>query len=91
MITYPEQYGLYRVQIRYEDEIHRIHAKGNDLLSFFNGRHWKIHPDWYKNNITQFFLFFKDRNVDIKNDHDEGSSSSPFKHISTIFFLNKHF
>lgn len=47
VITYPEQYGLYRVQIRYEDEIHRIHAKGNDVLSFFNGRHWKIHPDWY--------------------------------------------
>lgn len=46
VITYPEQYGLYRAQIRYEDEIHRIHAKGNDVLSFFGGRHWKVHPDW---------------------------------------------
>lgn len=46
VITYPDLYGLNRVQIRYEDEIHRIHAKGNDILSFFGGKNWKIHPDW---------------------------------------------
>lgn len=46
VVTYPEPYGLNRVQIRYEDEIHRIHAKGNDVLSFFEGHRWRVHPDW---------------------------------------------
>lgn len=47
VVTYPEPYGSNRVQIRYEDEIHRIHAKGNDVLSFFEGSRWRVHPDWY--------------------------------------------
>lgn len=46
VLTIPEPYGLNRLQIRYEDEIHRIHAKGNDVLSFFEGRRWRVHPDW---------------------------------------------
>lgn len=46
VITYPEQYGLNRIEVRNDDEIHRMHAKGIDVLSFFEGKHWKIHPDW---------------------------------------------
>lgn len=46
VLTIPEPYGLNRLQIRYEDEIHRIHAKGNDVLSFFEGHRWRVHPDW---------------------------------------------
>ncbi|XP_041769971.1 voltage-dependent calcium channel subunit alpha-2/delta-3 isoform X3 [Anopheles merus] len=46
VVTYPETYGLNRLQIRTEDEIHRIHAKGSNVASFFTGNNWKIHPDW---------------------------------------------
>ncbi|XP_055322700.1 voltage-dependent calcium channel subunit alpha-2/delta-3 isoform X3 [Sitodiplosis mosellana] len=46
VLTIPEPYGLNRLQIRYEDEIHRVHAKGNDVLSFFEGHRWRVHPDW---------------------------------------------
>lgn len=46
VIAYPENYGANRIQVRTEDEIHRIHAKGSNILTFFNGSKWKIHPDW---------------------------------------------
>ncbi|XP_053674579.1 voltage-dependent calcium channel subunit alpha-2/delta-3 [Anopheles nili] len=46
VVTYPETYGVNRLQIRTEDEIHRIHAKGSNVASFFSGNNWKIHPDW---------------------------------------------
>ncbi|XP_037905987.1 voltage-dependent calcium channel subunit alpha-2/delta-3 isoform X5 [Hermetia illucens] len=45
VITFPEQYGLNRLQIRSDNEIHRIHIKGGNVSSYFSG-HWKIHPDW---------------------------------------------
>ncbi|XP_055630869.1 voltage-dependent calcium channel subunit alpha-2/delta-3 isoform X5 [Toxorhynchites rutilus septentrionalis] len=46
VVTYPETYGVNRLQIRTEDEIHRIHAKGSNVANFFSGTNWKIHPDW---------------------------------------------
>lgn len=46
VVTYPELYGQYRLQTRNEDEIHRVNAKGTNVLNFFNGSNWKIHPDW---------------------------------------------
>lgn len=45
VVTYPEPYGMNRVQLRYEDEIHRMHAKGSNVRDFF-GKNWKVHPDW---------------------------------------------
>lgn len=47
VVTYPEIYGQYRIQTRIEDEIHRVNVKGTNVLNFFNGSNWKIHPDWY--------------------------------------------
>lgn len=47
VITYPDSYGLNRVKIRNEDEIHRNYVNGYDLLSFFEGHRWRVHPDWY--------------------------------------------
>ncbi|KAL9902927.1 voltage-dependent calcium channel subunit alpha-2/delta-3 isoform X2 [Glossina fuscipes] len=46
VITYPEQYGVNRLQIRIEDEIHRMNIKGSNTLSYFTGKRWKIHPQW---------------------------------------------
>ncbi|XP_038116859.1 voltage-dependent calcium channel subunit alpha-2/delta-3 isoform X6 [Culex quinquefasciatus] len=46
VVTYPETYGVNRLQIRTEDEIHRIHAKSGNVASFFTGINWRIHPDW---------------------------------------------
>ncbi|XP_055909802.1 voltage-dependent calcium channel subunit alpha-2/delta-3 isoform X2 [Eupeodes corollae] len=55
VITYPEQYGVNRLQIRTEDEIHRLSIKGSNTLSYFSGKKWKVHPDWLfckHSNIT---------------------------------------
>ena len=46
VITYPESYGDFRLQVRTEDEIHRMILKGNNAKSFFSGNRWKIHPKW---------------------------------------------
>lgn len=46
VVTYPESYGVNRIQPRTEDEIHRLLAQGHNLTDFFNGNHWSIHPDW---------------------------------------------
>lgn len=46
VVTYPDQYGQHRLQTRSEDEIHRINAKNINVLNFFSGPNWKIHPDW---------------------------------------------
>ncbi|KAG5680433.1 hypothetical protein PVAND_009941 [Polypedilum vanderplanki] len=56
VITLPEEYGKYRLQTRSEDEIHRDTAKGTNVLNFFNGSNWKIHPDWLycKHNNESF-------------------------------------
>ncbi|XP_055843710.1 voltage-dependent calcium channel subunit alpha-2/delta-3 isoform X3 [Episyrphus balteatus] len=55
VVTYPQQYGVNRLQIRAEDEIHRLSIKGSNTLSYFSGKKWKIHPDWLfckHSNIT---------------------------------------
>lgn len=46
MVTFPESYGVNRIQPRAEDEIHRLLAQGHNLTEFFSGHHWSIHPDW---------------------------------------------
>lgn len=46
VITYPESYGLNQVQPRNEDDIHRMHTKGAKVLKFFEGKNWRIHPEW---------------------------------------------
>jgi voltage-dependent calcium channel alpha-2/delta-3 len=46
VISIPTQFGKYRLQTRSEDEIHRDSVKGTNVLNFFSGPRWKIHPDW---------------------------------------------
>ncbi|XP_052840897.1 voltage-dependent calcium channel subunit alpha-2/delta-3 isoform X6 [Drosophila gunungcola] len=46
VISYPEQYGVSHMDIRADQEIHRISIKGTNLRSVFSGKRWKIHPDW---------------------------------------------
>ncbi|XP_055376852.1 voltage-dependent calcium channel subunit alpha-2/delta-3 isoform X2 [Condylostylus longicornis] len=46
VVTYPEQYGLYRIDVQGEEEIHRVITKGLSISSFFSGSNWRIHPDW---------------------------------------------
>ena len=46
VVTYPEQYGQYRVQLKPNDEIKRLTNNGYDVTQFFIGSRWKIHPDW---------------------------------------------
>ncbi|XP_012158021.1 voltage-dependent calcium channel subunit alpha-2/delta-3 isoform X4 [Ceratitis capitata] len=46
VITYPEQYGVHRLAIRAENEIHRMNIKGENLLNYFGGKRWRIHPTW---------------------------------------------
>lgn len=48
-LSIPTQYGKYRLQTRSEDEIHRENLKGTNIINFFNGSNWKIHPDWWVN------------------------------------------
>ncbi|XP_013110373.1 voltage-dependent calcium channel subunit alpha-2/delta-3 isoform X4 [Stomoxys calcitrans] len=62
VITYPELYGVNRLQIRTEDEIHRISIKGSNTLSFFTGKRWKIHPKW---------LFCKHSNMTFQSPEEE--------------------
>ena len=57
VITYPEAYGDYRLQVRTEDEIHRLSIKGNNAKSFFSGTRWRIHPKWWVlQYISNIFL-----------------------------------
>ncbi|XP_037728356.1 voltage-dependent calcium channel subunit alpha-2/delta-3 isoform X8 [Drosophila subpulchrella] len=46
VISYPEQYGVSHMDIRADQEIHRISIKGTNLRNVFSGKRWKIHPDW---------------------------------------------
>lgn len=46
VITYPERYGVSRVEPRTEQDIHRTYITGKNIRSFFDGKRWKIHPDW---------------------------------------------
>ena len=89
MVTYPESYGSYRIQTRSEDEIHRVNAKGTNVLNFFSGHNWKIHPDWYVTFIgwiqdkhklkhSRFRLYCK---------HSNESFSSPETEL--IYFLER--
>lgn len=40
-------YGLNRVEIQYNDDVRRKLLNGINILSSFEGRHWRIHPKWY--------------------------------------------
>lgn len=47
VITYPHEYGVNRIQIKSaEDEIHRLHARGDNIVNYFQGQRWRIHPEW---------------------------------------------
>ncbi|XP_067644741.1 voltage-dependent calcium channel subunit alpha-2/delta-3 isoform X4 [Eurosta solidaginis] len=46
VVTYPELYGVHRLSIRAENEIHRMNIKGDNLLNYFGGKRWRIHPTW---------------------------------------------
>ncbi|KAH8402487.1 hypothetical protein KR009_012344 [Drosophila setifemur] len=46
VISYPEQYGVSRVDIQIDKDIHRASIKGANIRSFFDGKGWRIHPDW---------------------------------------------
>lgn len=52
VITYPELYGLNQMQARNEDDIHRMHTRGIDVLGFFRDKNWRIHPEWYDHRIV---------------------------------------
>lgn len=80
VITYPEPYGIFRIQHPTDSEMTLLKTKGYDMLSFFKGSHWKIHPDWYthcfkKNcihNLNILFCIFRDY-----CNHSNRTSESP--------------
>ncbi|XP_037045895.1 voltage-dependent calcium channel subunit alpha-2/delta-3 isoform X3 [Bradysia coprophila] len=46
VIAIPKPYGLYRVKLKNEHDIHLLMNKGLNLTSLFVGNDWTIHPDW---------------------------------------------
>lgn len=46
VVTFPESYGVNRIEPPSEDEIHLLVTRGFNLTDFFSGNHWSIHPDW---------------------------------------------
>lgn len=52
IITYPESYGLNRVEVS-KDELQRLIKKGSSIPSLFKDQNYKIHPEWmYCRNLT---------------------------------------
>ncbi|KAG4073749.1 hypothetical protein HA402_000973 [Bradysia odoriphaga] len=46
VIAIPQPYGLHRVKLKNEHDIHLLMNKGLNLTSLFAGNNWSIHPDW---------------------------------------------
>ncbi|XP_077284622.1 voltage-dependent calcium channel subunit straightjacket isoform X2 [Arctopsyche grandis] len=46
VVALPEPYGLKRLTLRPEDDIHRNHVKGNNVTHYFRDHRLRIHPDW---------------------------------------------
>lgn len=45
VMSLPDGYGFYRVDAT--EETRRSHAKGKSVLDYFQGKNWKVHPEWY--------------------------------------------
>ncbi|EDW79739.1 uncharacterized protein Dwil_GK17856, isoform A [Drosophila willistoni] len=93
VISYPEQYGVSRMDIRAEQEIHRINIKGTNIRSFFDGKRWKIHPDWLfcKHSNRTFrtpeteLMFFLERMSEPGWHWPASRSAMPPEHAAAMF------
>ncbi|KAH8398224.1 hypothetical protein KR222_006390, partial [Zaprionus bogoriensis] len=97
VITYPERYGVNRVEPRTEQDIHRTYLSvGKNLRSFFDGKRWKIHPDWlFCKQINKTFrtpetelLYFLDRMSEPGWHWPSSRSAMPPEHAAAIFSNN---
>lgn len=46
MVTIPESYGVNRIDVPPDEDIHRTVVNGSNLTQYFAGNHWSIHPEW---------------------------------------------
>ncbi|XP_017839483.1 voltage-dependent calcium channel subunit alpha-2/delta-3 isoform X1 [Drosophila busckii] len=96
VITYPERYGVSRVEPRAEHDIHRTYITGKDIRSFFDGKRWKIHPDWlfckqtnktFRTPETEL-LYFVDRMSEPGWHWPSSRSAMPPEHAAAIYSNN---
>lgn len=45
VVTYPDDFGLFRVQYRAE-EINKFFTKGSNIPKLFENKQYRIHPEW---------------------------------------------
>ncbi|XP_060654964.1 LOW QUALITY PROTEIN: voltage-dependent calcium channel subunit alpha-2/delta-3 [Drosophila nasuta] len=97
VITYPEKYGVNRVEPPIEQDIHRTHISGGKTIrSFFDGKRWKIHPDWlYCKQTNKTFrtpetelLYFVDRMSEPGWHWPSSRSAMPPEHAAAIYSNN---
>ncbi|XP_016985902.1 voltage-dependent calcium channel subunit alpha-2/delta-3 isoform X8 [Drosophila rhopaloa] len=96
VISYPEQYGVSHMDIRADQEIHRISIKGTNLRSVFSGKRWKIHPDWlYCKHSNRTFktpeielLYFLERMSEPGWRWPGSRSAMPPEHAAAMFSNN---
>ncbi|KRF79596.1 voltage-dependent calcium channel subunit alpha-2/delta-3 isoform X3 [Drosophila virilis] len=96
VISYPERYGVSRVEPRTEQDIHRTYITGKNIRSFFDGKRWKIHPDWlfckqtnktFRTPETEL-LYFVDRMSEPGWHWPSSRSALPPEHAAAIFSNN---
>ncbi|XP_030247122.1 voltage-dependent calcium channel subunit alpha-2/delta-3 isoform X8 [Drosophila navojoa] len=96
VITYPERYGVSRVEPRTEQDIHRTYITGKNIRSFFDGKRWKIHPDWlfckqtnktFRTPETEL-LYFVDRMSEPGWHWPSSRSALPPEHAAAIYSNN---
>ncbi|XP_034475779.1 voltage-dependent calcium channel subunit alpha-2/delta-3 [Drosophila innubila] len=96
VITYPERYGVSRMEPRTEQDIHRTYITGKNIRSFFDGKRWKIHPDWlfckqtnktFRTPETEL-LYFVDRMSEPGWHWPSSRSAMPPEHAAAIFSNN---
>ena len=46
VITLPDSYGLWRMQQKIDDEVHRIRANNKSPSDYFLGDKWTVHSKW---------------------------------------------
>ncbi|XP_071450775.1 voltage-dependent calcium channel subunit alpha-2/delta-3-like [Hetaerina americana] len=57
-VSLPATYGLYKVEVKGQEEIETIKKKG--LKEYFNEENWKIHGDWvYCKYLSESFQLFQ--------------------------------
>ncbi|XP_017051185.1 voltage-dependent calcium channel subunit alpha-2/delta-3 isoform X4 [Drosophila ficusphila] len=96
VISYPEQYGVSHMDIRADQEIHRISIKGTNLRNVFSGKRWKIHPDWLfcKHSNRTFktpeieLLYFLERMSEPGWRWPGSRSAMPPEHAAAMFSNN---